>query len=122
MSQVSIRADSDRAVLDRLQASIESVFMGKPATVELLVGAPIETGGAEAPAARALVEVIQAAKAGSKRAEARALLDCARHSIMIPDLYNPSDLVEEARAIAQAEGLMDLLQEAQGLARTEGSR
>jgi len=80
----------------------------------------IETGGAEAPAARALVEVIQAAKAGSKSAEARALLDCARHSIMIPDLHNPSDLVEEARALAQAEGLMDTLQEAQALARSLG--
>jgi tetratricopeptide (TPR) repeat protein len=78
----------------------------------------IEIGGAEAPAADALVEVIKAAKVGLKSAEARALLDCARHSISIPDLYNPSDLVEEARAIAQAEGLMDLLQEAQGLART----
>jgi tetratricopeptide (TPR) repeat protein len=73
-----------------------------------------EVGGAEAHAARALVEVIQAAKAGLKSAEARALLGCARYSAMSPDLYNPSDLVEEARAIAQAEGLADLLREAQG--------
>jgi len=78
-----------------------------------------ETGGGEAPAARALVEVIQAANAGLKSAEARALLDCARHSRMTPDLHNPSDLVEEARAIARAEGLAEILQEAQGLARTE---
>jgi tetratricopeptide (TPR) repeat protein len=75
-----------------------------------------ETGGGEAPAARALVEVIQAADAGLKSAEARALLDCARYSRMTPDLYNPSDLVAEARAIAQEEGLAEILQEAQGLA------
>ena len=71
-----------------------------------------QTGGAEAPAASALVEVIRAADAGSKSAEARALLDCARYSRKSPDLCNPSDLVEEARALAEAEGLSDILQEA----------
>jgi len=80
-----------------------------------------EVGSAEAHAARALVEVIQAAKAGLKSAEARALLECARHSTMSPDLCNSSDLVEEARAIAQAEGLTDVLREAQGLARAPAS-
>ena len=102
------RMKSDLATALKMASEAETVF--------------IETGGAEAPAAHALGEVIRAAQAGSKSAEARALLDCARHSIMIPDLYNPSDLVEEARAIAQAEGLMDILQEAQGLVRTETSR
>jgi tetratricopeptide (TPR) repeat protein/Cdc6-like AAA superfamily ATPase len=81
----------------------------------------IEVGSAEAHAARALVEVIQAAKAGLRSAEARALLDCARHSLMSPDLYNPSDLVAEARAIAQAEGLADVLREAEGLRRASAS-
>jgi tetratricopeptide (TPR) repeat protein len=77
-----------------------------------------ETGGAEAPAARALVEVIQAASAGSKSDEARALLDCARHSRRTPDLCNPSDMVEEARALAEAEGFTDILQEVQDWAQT----
>jgi tetratricopeptide (TPR) repeat protein len=71
-----------------------------------------ETGGAEAPAASALVEVIRAADAGSKSAEARALLDCARYSRRSPDLCNPSDLVEEARSLAEAEGFADIAQEA----------
>ena len=76
-----------------------------------------ETGGAEAPAASALVEAIRAADAGSRSAEARALLDCARFSQRSPDLCNPEDLVEEAQAIAKTEGFADILQEAQNWTR-----
>jgi tetratricopeptide (TPR) repeat protein len=74
-----------------------------------------EAGGAEASAAAALAEALRAADAGTRGLEARALLDCARHSMKIPDLKNPTDLVQEALAIAQSEKLVDIHERAQVL-------
>ena len=76
----------------------------------------IQINASEIPAATALVEVIQAAEAGRKSDEVRALLDCVRYSIIIPDLFNPADLLEEARIIAKDEGLEDFLREVRELA------
>jgi tetratricopeptide (TPR) repeat protein len=74
-----------------------------------------EAGGAEAGAAAALAEALHAADAGTRNLEARALLDCARHSMRIPDLMNPTDLVQQALAIAQSEKLVDISEQAREL-------
>jgi tetratricopeptide (TPR) repeat protein len=74
-----------------------------------------EAGGAEASAAAALAEALRAANSGMRGLEARALLECARHSMRIPDLKNPTDLVQEALAIAQSEKLIDIPEQAQAL-------
>ncbi|MEK6320543.1 MAG: tetratricopeptide repeat protein [Acidobacteriota bacterium] len=72
-----------------------------------------EIQAAEGSAASALVAAIRAANEGRRLDEARALLDCARHSMSAPDIYDSDYFAGEARKIAQEEGWADLIASAE---------
>jgi hypothetical protein len=92
---------------------------GHPAeALEAVQAAADILGKIEAPetgAATALGRALAAERAGDRASQARALLECARHTVRTPDLFSPHDLVAEVIATAEAERLADVAAAARAL-------
>jgi tetratricopeptide (TPR) repeat protein len=95
----------------RMKKELNMAFEAAKAARNLF--SDIEAGGAEA--AGDLLDVITAARADNRWSEAKALLECAEHSLSIPDFLNPRDLVSEACRIAEADGMNGLIEKGRAI-------
>ena len=102
---------SNLARVYRAKSELDTALEYAQASANLLS----EIGMPQAKASRALVDAINAAIAGNKPDEARALLTCVQTWMNTGHLRKALETAEEARDIAQAQGLADTADEAQAL-------
>ncbi|MGI9182959.1 MAG: toll/interleukin-1 receptor domain-containing protein [Longimicrobiaceae bacterium] len=76
---------------------------------------PLLAAAGHAELSAAMLVLLDAAVSGDRAAEARALLDCARHSVENPDVFPPRELAARTLALAAELGLDETAADAERL-------